>query len=36
DTPGRAASLGCQVASLHPGGDLASALFNNIGAGNRI
>ncbi len=36
DTPGRAAALGCQVASLHPGGDLASALFHNIGAGNRI
>jgi uncharacterized protein (DUF58 family) len=36
DTAGRAAALGCQVASLRPGGDLASALFNNIGAGNRI
>jgi uncharacterized protein (DUF58 family) len=36
ETPGRAAALGCQVASLRPGGDLASALFHNIGAGNRI
>jgi uncharacterized protein (DUF58 family) len=36
ETAGRAAALGCQVASLHPGGDLASALFHNIGAGNRI
>jgi uncharacterized protein (DUF58 family) len=36
ETAGMAAALGCQVASLRPGGDLASALFNNIGAGNRI
>ncbi|MBA2608387.1 MAG: DUF58 domain-containing protein [Actinobacteria bacterium] len=36
ETPGLAAAMGCQVASLHPGGDLASALFRNIGAGNRI
>ena len=36
DTAGLAAALGCQVASLRPGGDLASALFHNIGAGNRI
>ncbi len=36
DTAGLAAAMGCQVASLHPGGDLASALFHNIGAGNRI
>ena len=36
ETPGLAAAMGCQVASLHPGGDLASALFHNIGAGNRI
>ncbi|HVE94241.1 MAG TPA: DUF58 domain-containing protein [Acidimicrobiales bacterium] len=36
DTAGMAAALGCQVASLRPGGDLASALFHNIGAGNRI
>jgi uncharacterized protein (DUF58 family) len=36
ETAGMAAALGCQVASLRPGGDLASALFNNIGAGNRL
>ena len=36
ETAGMAAALGCQVASLRPGGDLASALFHNIGAGNRI
>ena len=36
ETAGMAAALGCQVASLKPGGDLASALFHNIGAGNRI
>ncbi|MEY2417899.1 MAG: hypothetical protein QOG90_579 [Actinomycetota bacterium] len=36
ETAGMAAALGCQVASVRPGGDLASALFNNIGAGNRI
>ena len=34
-TVGRAASLGCQVASVHPGQDLASALHHDIGAGNR-
>jgi uncharacterized protein (DUF58 family) len=36
ETAGMAAALGCQVASVRPGGDLASALFNNIGAGNRL
>ncbi len=36
ETAGLAAAMGCQVASLRPGGDLASALFHNIGAGNRI
>ncbi|MDQ1373311.1 MAG: hypothetical protein QOJ09_649 [Actinomycetota bacterium] len=36
DTPGRAAALGCQVVAVHPGQDLSSALFQDIGAGNRI
>ncbi len=36
DTMGRAAALGCQVVGVHPDQDLATALFNNIGAGNRI
>lgn len=36
ETAGMAAALGCQVASLRPGEDLASALFRNIGAGNRV
>ncbi|MBA3654745.1 MAG: DUF58 domain-containing protein [Actinobacteria bacterium] len=36
DTPGTAAALGCQVVAVHPGQDLASALFQDIGAGNRI
>jgi uncharacterized protein (DUF58 family) len=35
-TPGVAASLGCQVASVHPGQDLATALASEIGGGNRI
>ncbi len=35
DTMGRAAALGCQVAAVHPGQDLASALYHDIGAGNR-
>ena len=35
DTVGRAASLGCQVSSVHPGQDLATALYHDIGAGNR-
>lgn len=33
---GLAASLGCQVVSVKPGQDLSSALYNDIGAGNRI
>ncbi|HUF33192.1 MAG TPA: DUF58 domain-containing protein [Acidimicrobiales bacterium] len=36
ETVGRAAGLGCQVVSVRPGDDLASALFQDIGAGNRI
>jgi uncharacterized protein (DUF58 family) len=36
DTMGVAAALGCQVAGVHPGQDLASALYGGIGAGNRI
>jgi uncharacterized protein (DUF58 family) len=35
-TPGVAASLGCQVASVHPGQDLGAALASEIGGGNRI
>ena len=31
-----AASLGCQVAGLKPGDDLATALAHDIGAGNRL
>ncbi|HVE75391.1 MAG TPA: DUF58 domain-containing protein [Actinomycetota bacterium] len=30
-----AASLGCQVAGVHPGQDLATALYHDIGAGQR-
>jgi uncharacterized protein (DUF58 family) len=33
DTMGRAASMGCQVVGVHPGDDLASCLYNMIGAG---
>jgi uncharacterized protein (DUF58 family) len=36
DTMGRAAALGCQVAGVHPGQDLATALYSDIGAGNRL
>jgi uncharacterized protein (DUF58 family) len=36
DTVGIAASLGCQAVGVKPGQDLASALFSEIGAGNRI
>jgi len=36
DTPGIAASLGCQVVAVHPGQDLSSALYKDIGAGNRL
>lgn len=35
-TPGLAAALGCQVAAVHPGQELASALYSDIGAGNRL
>ncbi|HVL81774.1 MAG TPA: DUF58 domain-containing protein [Actinomycetota bacterium] len=30
-----ASALGCQVAGVHPGQDLASALYHDIGAGSR-
>lgn len=36
ETLGTAAALGCQVVSVHPGQDLSTALFQDIGAGNRI
>lgn len=36
ETLGVAASLGCQVAAVHPGQDLATALYHDIGAGNRL
>ncbi|MEA3020125.1 MAG: hypothetical protein QOI47_1649, partial [Actinomycetota bacterium] len=35
-TVGVAASLGCQVVAVKPGQDLSTALYNDIGAGNRI
>ncbi len=35
ETLNTAAALGCQVAGVHPGQDLASALYHDIGAGNR-
>lgn len=35
-TIGIAASLGCQVAAVHPGQDLSTALYHDIGAGNRL
>jgi uncharacterized protein (DUF58 family) len=35
-TAGVAASLGCQVVSVKPGQDLSTALYNDIGAGNRV
>ena len=35
-TAGVAASLGCQVVSVKPGQDLSSALYADIGAGNRV
>jgi uncharacterized protein (DUF58 family) len=31
-----AASLGCQVVAVKPGQDLTSALYNSVGAGNRV
>jgi uncharacterized protein (DUF58 family) len=36
DTVGTAAALGCQVVGVHPGQDLSTALYQSIGAGNRI
>ena len=36
NTVGVAASLGCQVVGVHPDQDLATALFSDIGAGNRL
>ena len=36
DTLGTAAALGCQVVGVHPGQDLSSALYQDIGAGNRL
>jgi uncharacterized protein (DUF58 family) len=36
ETLGTAAALGCQVAGVHPGQDLSTALYQDIGAGNRI
>jgi uncharacterized protein (DUF58 family) len=35
-TLGTAAALGCQVVGVHPGQDLSSALYADMGAGNRI
>ncbi|MCA1839626.1 MAG: DUF58 domain-containing protein [Actinomycetota bacterium] len=35
-TLGVAAALGCQVAGVHPGQDLSTALYNGMGAGNRL
>jgi uncharacterized protein (DUF58 family) len=36
DVLGTAAALGCQVVGVHPGQDLSSALYQDIGAGNRL
>ena len=36
ETLGIAAALGCQVAGVHPGQDLSTALYHDIGAGNRV
>lgn len=36
DTVGIAASLGCNVVAVHPGQDLSTALYQNVGAGNRV
>ena len=35
ETLNAAAALGCQVAAVRPGQDLASALYHDIGAGSR-
>jgi hypothetical protein len=32
---GTAAALGCQVVGVHPGQDLSTALYNEVGAGAR-
>lgn len=36
ETLGIAAALGCQVTAIHPGQDLYSALYHDIGAGQRL
>lgn len=36
ETMGIAAALGCQVAGVHPGQDLSTALYQDIGAGSRF
>ena len=36
ETLNMAAALGCQVAGVHPGQDLATALYHDMGAGNRL
>jgi uncharacterized protein (DUF58 family) len=35
ETLNAAAALGCQIAAIHPGQDLASALYHDIGQGSR-
>jgi len=35
ETLNAAAALGCQIAAVHPGQDLASALYHDIGQGSR-
>ena len=35
ETMGTAAALGCQVVGVHPGQDLSTALYNEVGAGAR-
>jgi uncharacterized protein (DUF58 family) len=35
DTMGTAAALGCQVVGVHPGQDLSTALYNEVGSGAR-
>jgi hypothetical protein len=34
-TMGTAAALGCQVVGVHPGQDLSTALYNEVGSGAR-
>ena len=36
ETLATAAALGCQVVGVHPGQDLSTALYQDIGAGNRL